>query len=282
LFAFGQDFSKIQVTSDHLAGNVHLIASRSGGNICACVGADGVLLVDSDYTQLAAKVEAAVAAICEEPVRIICNTHWHFDHVGGNEHFAEKGCVIVAHENVRKRMAKAQRITIIDVDVEASPPKALPVLTFEDSATFHCNGETVTALHFSNAHTDGDAVIHFKEANVIHTGDLVFSGGYPFIDLSSGGSIHGLIAALQSVLALCDAETQIVPGHGPLYTKAELESYVSMLQDFRAAIAKEIEAGKDLPAALAAKPTAELDKTWGTKMFPPQVFAEIVYRSLKD
>lgn len=276
-----QDFDRIQVKTIPLADGVYMLATRAGGNLCVSAGADGVLLVDSEYEQLCGKVKTAIAAICDKPVKYVLNTHWHFDHTGGNKSFAGDGGVIVAHENVRTRLAAGQLITIIDTEVPAAPGEALPRITFRDAITFHINGEEITALHFPKAHTDGDAVIRFKKANVIHTGDIVFYPGYPFIDISSGGSIDGMIAALEKIVSLCDEKTRVIPGHGPLTDKAGLVKYCAMLREFRAAIAGEIAAGKDLAAIKASDATEALDRVWGRACFPPDVFTEIVYLSLQ-
>jgi glyoxylase-like metal-dependent hydrolase (beta-lactamase superfamily II) len=158
----------------------------------------------------------------------------------------------------------------------------LPVITYTDRITFHFNDEVITAIHIPGAHTDGDGIVHFKSANVVHTGDIVFNRGYPFIDLSSGGSIDGMIAAVERILELCDDETKIIPGHGPMSDEEELEGYGAMLREFRDTIAREIADGKSLEEIRAAKPTADLDAQWGSGAFPPDVFTEIVYRSLTE
>lgn len=275
-----QDFERIAVEASPLAEGLHLIRSRAGGNGIAAAGPEGVLLVDSDYEELGAKVEAAVRGLGHGSPTLVVNTHWHFDHVGGNERFAAAGALIVAHERVRERMSRDQLITIIDTEVPASPAAALPVLTYRKGLTLHLGGETIELLHPGPAHTDGDTVVRFRRANVVHTGDMVFSGGYPFIDLSSGGGIEGLIESLEQVLGLCDEGTTVVPGHGELMTRADLEAYLAMLRAARDAVAVEIAAGKGLESAIAARPTAALDERWGKSMFPPPVFTEIVYRSL--
>jgi len=277
--ARAQELQDLPIETTHLAGSVWHLTSHAGGNLAACVGEDGVLLVDAEYEQLAPKVVDALAEIGDEPIAFVVDTHWHFDHVGGNALFAAAGARIVAHENVRRRMAVDQHIGILDVDVPASPPEALPVITFADSITFHLNGEEITVFHVPAAHTDGDAIVRFRRADVIHVGDLVFQGGYPFIDVTAGGSIDGVIAGLERVLPLCDGATTIIPGHGPVGGRDELAAYVAMLREFRSAVAAEMEAGKDLPAILEAGPTAELDAVWN-RQFPAPVFTEIVYRSL--
>ncbi len=276
-----QEENRFEVKTIDLGNGVSMISTGAGGNLAVCVGDDGVFLVDSEYAPLAAKVKTAIAALSPESVAYVLNTHWHFDHVGGNELFAGDGALIVAHENVRARMATGQRIEVINVQVPPSPEAALPAVTFSDTITFRLNGEEIRVYHPEAAHTDGDSVVVFGKANVIHAGDVVFYPGYPFINISSKGSIDGVIAAVKGILKICDDETKIIPGHGPLMKKAELEEYLAMLEEFRAIIAAEIAAGKDLEAILAEKPTAELDKKWGDKIFPPHQFTEIVFRSLK-
>lgn len=276
-----QEENQLEVTTTALGDSLSMISTGAGGNLAVCVGDDGVFLVDSEYATLAAKVKAAIADLSPKPVVFVLNTHWHFDHVGGNELFAGDGATIVAHENVRTRMATGQRIEVINVQVPASPGGALPAVTFSDTITFRLNGEEIRVYHPEAAHTDGDSVVVFGKANVIHTGDVVFYPGYPFIDISSNGSIDGAIAAVKGILEICNDETRIIPGHGPLMKKAELEKYLAMLEEFRAIIAAQIAAGKDLKTILAEKPTADLDKKWGGKIFPPHQFTEIVLRSLK-
>jgi glyoxylase-like metal-dependent hydrolase (beta-lactamase superfamily II) len=279
--AWAQDFEKFTVQTTPLSEQVYLLQG-AGGNVAACVGQNGVLLVDSDYTPMSDKLKAAVDSLSDQPVRIVINTHWHFDHVGGNENFAHWGSVIVSHENVRKRMAAAQYLEIIDREVPASPPAALPTLTFQDSLSLHCGDETISAVHLPPAHTDGDAIVHFRQANVIHTGDIFFNGGYPFIDIAVGGNIDGMIAAVESILALCNEETRIIPGHGPLASKADLEAYGDMLREFRAIVAAEMAASKDLETIQAEQPTAALDEKWGKFAFPANLFTEMVFRTLDE
>ena len=278
--ASAQDFSQYQFSSTKLADGLYMLAG-AGGNVAAFVGEDAVLLVDTDYSEMTAKLRAALAAITDKPIRLVIDTHWHFDHVGGNEALAAAGVTIVAHENIRRRMAAGQTIAILDHAVPPAAAAALPTLCYFDSLTFNLSGEEIQVNHLPSAHTDGDGIVRFRHANVIHAGDVFFNCGYPFIDVSSGGSIDGTIAAVEAILRLCDEGTRIIPGHGPLASPEDLRTYLGMLRDFRAVIAGEVAAGKSLDEILAAKPTAALDEKWGKVIFPPEVFTEIVFRSLK-
>ncbi len=277
--ATAQEWEKYQFRATPLAENLTALRG-AGGNLVACHGPDGLLVVDTDYEPMAAKLLAALDSLHAGSARAAVLTHWHFDHVGGNAALAAAGFALVGHENVRARMEKGQTIAIIDETIAPAPPAALPGVTFSDRLTLRLNGETIEVLHYPHAHTDGDAVVRFVVANVVHTGDLWFHGGYPFIDVSSDGGIDGLIAALEQVLALCDDATRIVPGHGPPGVRSDLAAHLAMLKEARALVAKEKEAGKDLAATIAAKPTATLDETWGKRIFPPDQFVEMVYRTL--
>ncbi|MCH8960879.1 MAG: MBL fold metallo-hydrolase, partial [Bacteroidetes bacterium] len=212
----------------------------------------------------------------------VVNTHWHFDHTGGNENMGAAGAILVAHENVRARMSVDQFMKAFDRAVPASPPGALPVITFTDAMTFHWNGDDLHVFHVDPAHTDGDAIIHFKGANAVHMGDTYFSGMYPFIDVGSGGSIDGMIAAADEVLALADDATKIIPGHGPLSNKAELHAYRDMLATARDRIHALISEGKSQEEVVAAKPTSDLDAEWGGGFMQPDVWVGIVYASMAE
>ena len=192
-----QDFSKVEVTSEKIAEGVYMLKG-AGGNIGLSVGADTAFLIDDQYAPLTPKVKAAVAALTSKPVRFVLNTHWHGDHTGGNKDLGESGTLIVAHENVRKRMSTDQFVEAFGMKEPAADPAALPVVTFTDAVTFHLNGGEIYAFHVAPAHTDGDSIVQFRKANVIHGGDTFFNGMYPFIDLSSGGSVNGMIAAAES------------------------------------------------------------------------------------
>jgi glyoxylase-like metal-dependent hydrolase (beta-lactamase superfamily II) len=269
------------VETTRLTDNLHMLKG-SGGNLVVCTGDDGIFLVDDQYAPLTERILAAIAEIQEGPVRFVVNTHWHFDHTGGNENFGKAGSVLVAHENVRERMSADQFNRFLDREIPASPHVALPVVTFDAGVTFHLNGQTLEVRHFANAHTDGDAAVFFREANVIHTGDIVFYGLYPFVDVDSGGSIDGIIDACEVFLEEADAETQFVVGHGPLIGRAELETYLDMMVEIRARIATRIEAGDDLAAVQASRPTADWDETWGNTWLNGDQITELVYRSLTE
>ena len=208
-----QDLENVQIKTIPVADSIYMLIGQ-GGNIGVSAGDDGIFLIDDQFAPLTGKIRAAVGKISKEPIRFLINTHWHFDHTGGNENLGKAGVVIVAHDNVRQQMSVDQFIELFNREIPASPSIALPVITFNDTTTFHLNGSTIHAFHVEFAHTDGDSVIHFREANVIHTGDVYFNGIYPFIDVDSGGSINGMIAAVNRILALCDDQTKIIPGHG--------------------------------------------------------------------
>jgi glyoxylase-like metal-dependent hydrolase (beta-lactamase superfamily II) len=279
--ARAQDWEAVEITTRQVAPGVYMLMGR-GGNLGVSVGDDGVFLIDDQYAPLTDKIVAAIRAISDGPIRFVINTHWHGDHTGGNENLGKTGTLIVAHDNVRRRMSVDQFIAGLDLQVAASPQAALPVVTFSETVTFHLNGDELYVFHVEHAHTDGDAVIHFRESNVVHAGDIYFAGGYPFIDVSSGGSIDGTIAAVDQVLALVDDDTAIIPGHGELSNKAELSEYRAMLAGVRDAIAAEIAKGASVDEVVAARPTAPWDKQWSSAWTNPEQFTRHVYSDLSN
>jgi glyoxylase-like metal-dependent hydrolase (beta-lactamase superfamily II) len=274
------DWNAVQVKSEKLADGVYVLTGM-GGNIGVSTGEDGVFLIDDQYAQLTDKVRAAVASVSKEQVRFLLNTHWHGDHTGGNENLGKTGVVIVAQENVRKRMSVDQFIAAFNQKTPAAPHVALPVVTFADAVTFHLNGDEELCFHVPPAHTDGDAVVQLKKANVVHMGDTFFNGMYPFIDLSSGGSFEGMIGAAEKVLSLVDANTRIIPGHGPVADKAALSAYRDMLVKVRDRVKPLVAKGKSLDEVKATKPTEDLDAKWGGGFLKADMFLAVVYESLK-
>lgn len=276
-----RDFSKVEIKAQAVSKSVHMLTG-TGGNIGVSAGEDGVFLIDDQFAPLTDRILAAVKTISDKPVKFLLNTHYHGDHTGGNENLGKGGVIIIAHENVRARLSTEQFMKIFDRHVPASPKAALPIITFDSDVTFHLNGETIEAFHVDNAHTDGDTIVRFREANAVHMGDVFFNGFYPFIDVGSGGSIDGIITAAEKVLGETDKNTRIIPGHGPLANRKDLRAYVKMLRRVRKNIGALVEAGKTLEQTLAAKPTRALDKKWGNGFMKPEKFVSIVYGDLSS
>ena len=274
-----QDFANVQIQTEKVADNVFMLIG-AGGNLGVSAGKDCVFIIDTSYAPLTNKIKAAITTVSDKSIQYVVNTHWHQDHIGGNENFVKAGAVVVAHENVHKRLSTEQFIEFLKKTIPPLPESALPVITFSQDLTFHLNGNEIFVFHIERAHTDGDAIVHFKKSNVIHMGDIYFNGMYPFIDLSAGGSINGMISAVKRVLLLCDRNTKVIPGHGHLSDKAELEEYLKMLVAVRDRITREIKAGKTLDAVIASQPTRDLDPAWGKGFMKPEQFVKIVYDSL--
>ncbi len=274
-----RDFSKVEITTIPANDNIYMLAG-SGGNLGVCVGEDGVLLIDDQFAPLTDKIYEAIAKLTDQPVRLLINTHYHYDHVGGNENIGKKGSVIISHENVRKRMSTEQFITFFQKKIPPYPHKAMPIITFTRDITFHVNGEEIDVFHVTNAHTDGDAVVYFKNANVLHTGDIYFNTIYPFIDTSAAGSVDGVIKAVRQILTMIDDETKIIPGHGPMSSKKELQTYVDMLVSISERVRARVKEGKTLEEVIADKPTAEFDGKLGKGFLTPDNFVKILYTDL--
>lgn len=272
-------FAKVEIKAEPVRDNLFMLQG-AGGNIAVFTGEDGVFMVDDQYAPLTEKIRTAVAAITDQPLRFVINTHWHGDHTGGNENLGKADALVVAHENVRERMSTEQFMKTFNRTVPPSAPAALPVITFTDATTFHWNGDTVRVKYTGPAHTDGDSVVLFKDANVIHMGDTFFNGSYPFIDLSSGGSVDGLVAVMNRVLGMADDETAIIPGHGPLSNKAELTEQRDLLVRLRDKIQLLIDEGLTKEQVIAANPTREYDAQYGQGFMKPDLWTGIVYDSL--
>lgn len=274
-----RDLSKVEVRIDKLADGVYVLFG-AGGNMGLSVGPDGAVLIDDQFAELSPKILAAIQSVTDQPVKYVINTHWHGDHAGGNENMAKAGALIMAHDNVRKRLSEGMYNELFESQMDASPATALPVITFNDSTTIHVNGLDVVVFHVAPAHTDGDVMVWFKQANVIHAGDIFFNGMYPVIDYPSGGNIDGMIAACDRLLLLLHADTQIIPGHGKMATRVELQEYRDMLAGIRAEVAKLVKQGKNLAQVQAANPTAKWDEKWGGGFIKPQVITKVVYINL--
>jgi cyclase len=275
-----QDFSKVELKAEKLSATTYMLTG-AGGNIGVSVGEASAFIVDDQFAPLTPRIQAAVAKLTPHPIRFVVNTHWHFDHTGGNENFGKAGAVIVAHENVRKRMSTEQFIEFLDMKVKMEPRIALPALTFTRDLTFHQNGDEIRIFHVENAHTDGDAIVHFRTSDVVHMGDTFFNNLYPFIDTSSGGTIDGVVAAADRVLALATDSTRIIPGHGPMANRADLRAYRDMLATVAARVREGVAAGRSLEDVIASKPTAEFDARFGKGFLAPNRFVEMVYKNIK-
>ena len=242
-----EDLSKVEMKVSKVAGNVYMLQG-AGGNIAASVGEDGIVIVDDEFAPLADKIRTALKGITDKPVRFVINTHWHFDHTGGNEPFSQTSTVI-AQDNVRKRLITGGTMGnsgSVKFDMKPASKAALPIITFDHDVSVHLNGEDIRALHFPHGHTDGDSVIFFPQSNVVHMGDDFVTYGFPFVDLGSGGSVEGMIAAMEQVAAQLPADVKVIPGHGPISNLDDVRRYVAMLKDTMAIVDKGIKAGKTL------------------------------------
>jgi glyoxylase-like metal-dependent hydrolase (beta-lactamase superfamily II) len=264
-----------EIRIERVAPGVAVLFGR-GGNIGVSYGADGNVLIDDQYAPATERVVAAVRSLDPDPIRFVINTHWHGDHSGGNENLGRAGTAIVAHDNVRLRMTMAQ--VVRGNRVAPASAGALPVITFSENLSFHLNGDDIRAIHVRHAHTDGDVLIRWRRANVLHMGDTWFNGLLPFIDLDSGGSIDGAIAAVEAGLALADAETRIIPGHGPVGNRADLERYRDMLRTLRDQVAAANRAGRTLDQIKALRLADRYGPPDG--FISPDSLIETIHRSL--
>ena len=254
--------------------------SGPGGNVVVLTGADGKLVVDTFVQPAWPKLKESLDAISNAPLKTVINTHWHFDHVDNNGPLHAAGATILAHENTKKRMAEAHDLLVLNLHFPASPADTLPAQTFATTHKLQANGETLALEHVPPAHTDTDIFIHFEKANVIQTGDLSFNGMYPYIDSATGGKVSGMIAANDKILKLANNDTKIVPGHGPLATKADIQKFRDMLVASRDRVGKLKSAGKTAQEAAAAKPLADLEDAWGKGFFNGDVYVQILYTTL--
>lgn len=272
-----QDFSKVEVKAEHVAGNVHMLTG-AGGNIGLSVGPDGVLVVDDQYAPLVPRIRAAIATATKEPVRFVLNTHWHVDHVGGNADFS-KDATLVAHDNVRQRLVQGHP-GILGRAVPPAPAEALPVITFDQSLTFHFNGEPIRALHFARGHTDGDVIVFFPKSNVVHMGDTFVTYGLPFVDVASGGSLRGMIEGVEKAMAAVPDEVKVIPGHGPVSSKADVLAFAAMLRDCVQLVEQAMKKGQSLQQMQEGGVLAKYDHL-GKGFVKTASFVELIYHELR-
>jgi glyoxylase-like metal-dependent hydrolase (beta-lactamase superfamily II) len=270
--------------TSHVRGGVHMIAG-AGGNIAVFPGEDGVLLVDAGMPEFTSGIVSEIREIAEEAglrpdLRYLINTHWHFDHVGGNASFGLAGATIAAHEGVVHLVSEYQVMESLgNRSVEALQPEGRPTLSFNDRMNLHWNGDLIHMVHMPAAHSNGDIIVHFRDADIIHMGDLFFNGMYPFIDVDNQGNIDGMVEAVDEVLAHSRPTTLFIPGHGELADRGALEAYGTMLRTVRDRIQRMIDDGMDREAIIAAGPTAEFDATWGSNQGfrVPEAWVGLVY-----
>jgi cyclase len=279
-----KDFSKVEIKVTKVSGNIYMLEGGDAGNIAASVGEDGIVIVDDQYAPLAEKIQAALKnlKITDKPVRFVINTHYHGDHTGGNEPFANSGSTVIAQDNVRKRLETpgvAGNGSSIRMETKAAPKAALPVITFEHDVTVHLNGEDIRALHFPAGHTDGDAVIFFPKNNVVHMGDDFVRYGFPFIDVASGGSVQGMIAAMEKVSTQLPPDVKVIPGHGALSNLDDVRAFTKMLKETSAVVQKAIDEHKTVEQMKQEKILAPWAK-WSGGFLDADKFIETLYNSL--
>jgi len=273
-----QDFSKVQVETQKVAPNIYMLVG-AGGNITVSAGSDGLLMVDTEYPPLFDRIEAALKKLSDKPLRFVIDTHWHLDHASGNENFARAGAVIIAQENVRRILASG---TVRDgVKYDPFPKDDLPTVTYHDHATIFWNGEAVQLIHYPNAHSDGDTVVYFANSRVLDTGDNYRTDGFPLVDQDNGGSVKGIIAALDSIMETYPPDTKVIPGHRPSpMTVADIKSFADMLKDCRARVAKGVAAGKTVEQLKQEKVLAGYEKY--SQRVTSDRFTEVLFRELTE
>ncbi len=279
------DLTNAEIKVTKVAGNIYLLQGSDAGNMAASVGGDGIVLIDDEYAPLAGKIAAALKAIgvTDKPVRFIINTHYHYDHTGGNAVFGAQGSTLIAHDNVRARLAtggSGGNGATVHLDAAPAAKDALPVITFDHDVTVHLNGEDIRALHYPAGHTDGDAIIFFPKANVVHMGDDYVRYGFPFIDVQAGGSVAGMIRACEAVIAMLPPDVKVIPGHGEVSTVAEVRDYITMLKGTSAVIDQAIKAGRTLEQMKKDQLLAPWSAQYSNDFIDTNAFIDTLYNSL--
>ncbi len=273
------DMGNVEIKTVPVAENIYMLVGE-GGNIGLCVGENAVFMIDNQFAPLTGKIVDAVRRLSDQPIKVLLNTHWHFDHTGGNANFGIAGTTIIAHDSVYARMSTDQKIPRSEAITPPSPQVALPVITYAEGVTIHLCGYTIRVQRVGPAHTDGDTVVHFVEADVYHLGDTFFSGFYPFFDQSSGGDFNGMVSTAKQYADRVSSTAKIIPGHGPLSTKEDLVIYAKVLEIIRDRIAAAIRDGKTLVEINEMQLTKEFDIEWGDGFLTPDEFRQLVYASL--
>ncbi len=271
---------KVEFSTFQLSETVYMLRGR-GGNVAISAGEDGLYIIDDQVRPVTNELLQAIRKIDSGPIRFVINTHYHADHTGGNETIGSAGALIIAHDNIYKRMSTEQVSIFTQSTTPPYAKAALPIITFNDQMSLYLNGEAATAYHVAHGHTDGDIIIHFPASNVIHMGDMYFNTLYPYIDLDAGGSIQGMVQAADLALSLADDSTRIIPGHGPLAITEDLRAYRDLLVKATANVQALIDDGQNLQQVIAAKPTAEWDETLGKTWITPPQFVTFIFNSLQ-
>ncbi len=269
-------YADVKITANRVADQIYMVTGK-GGNIGLFIGPDGTFLIDDQFAPLTEKILAAIKSVGGEVPKFVINTHYHGDHTGGNEKLGKQGALIFSHHNVRERLESGSAIAAFKMTRPAVAKEGLPVVTFSKKVKFYLNGDTVHVKHVPHAHTDGDSFIYFENANVIHAGDSFFNGFYPFIDVNHGGSLKGMIRAVDKLLRLADDRTKIIPGHGPLADKKALADYRAMLATAYERLYKLKAEGKTAQAAAAADPLKDLEAAWGNGIFKGARWIEVIW-----
>ena len=278
--AFAQDENNITIKTTKLTDSIYMLEG-SGGNILVSIGQDGVFMVDDQFAPLTVKIKDAISKITDKPIKFVINTHSHPDHTGGNENLGETGAIIVSHDNVKKRLTTEQFSDFFKRSVPPLSEKCLPIITFSDNMSIYQNDDEINIIHMDNGHTDGDSIVYFTKNNVIHVGDDFSDKAYPFIDISSGGTIDGLISSLKTISLIIKDNTKVISGHAGISNKTKVNEYANMLIDVRNQISQMITEGKSLEDIISLQPTSKYDKIYyDYTNIKPKDFVTLVYQSL--